>query len=89
MPDFIYLKKSGAEFLAEQGIIGVGIDALGIERAQPNHETHNILMEKGIIIIEGLRLKEVPTGNYFMCALPLKIKGADGAPARVVLMELS
>lgn len=86
-PEFVYLEKSGAEFLAEQRIFGVGIDALGIERNQPEHETHKLLMGKGIIIIEGLRLKDVAEGTYFMCALPLKIKGADGAPARVVLLE--
>ena len=85
--EFIYLKKSGAQFLAEQGVSGVGIDSLGIERNQPNHETHKALMDKDIIIIEGLRLKDVPEDSYLMCALPLKIKGADGAPARVVLLS--
>jgi len=89
LAEFIYLEKSGAEFLAEQGISGVGIDSLGIERNQPKHETHKVLMDKGIIIIEGLRLKDVPEGSYLMCALPLKIKGADGAPARVVLFSES
>jgi arylformamidase len=85
--DFIYLERSGAEYLAKKNIIGVGIDALGIERNQPEHTTHKILMGQGIIIIEGLRLKEVPPGEYFLCALPLKIKGADGAPARVILIK--
>ncbi|NCB42320.1 MAG: cyclase family protein [Clostridia bacterium] len=86
-PEFIYLTKAGAEYLIEKEIIGVGIDSLGIERNQPEHETHKILMERGIVIIEGLRLKDVLPGNYLLCALPLKIKGADGAPARVVLVE--
>lgn len=85
--DFIYLAKTGAEYLAELNVSGVGIDALGIERAQPDHATHNILFDQGIIIIEGLRLKDIPAGEYLMVALPLKIKGADGAPARVVLIE--
>jgi len=87
LSDFIYLKRSGAEYLAQNLIAGVGIDSLGIERDQPEHETHKILMGKGIVIIEGLRLKAVPPGEYLLCALPLKIKGADGAPARVVLIE--
>lgn len=87
LPDFTYLEMSGAAYLAEKKIAGVGTDALGIERSQPAHQTHKTLMDKGIIIIEGLRLKEVPPGEYFLCALPLKIKGADGAPARVVLLE--
>jgi len=86
-PEFIFLDASGAQFLAERSIAGVGIDALGIERDQPDHATHKALMGKEIVIIEGLRLKDVPVGEYFMCALPLKIKGVDGAPARVVLIE--
>jgi len=84
---FIYVAQSGAEFLAQQGISGVGIDGLGIERAQPDHESHKVLMDHGIIIMEGLRLKDVPAGTYFMCALPLRIQGVDGSPARVVLIE--
>lgn len=87
LADFVYLEMSGAHYLAQKEIAGVGTDALGIERNQPAHETHKILMDEGIVIIEGLRLKDVPPGNYFLCALPLKIKGADGAPARIVLVE--
>jgi len=86
-PDFVYVEKSGAEYLAEKNIIGVAIDSFGIERAQPDHETHKILFNKGIIIIEGVRLKEIAEEEYFMCALPLKIKGVDGAPARIVLIK--
>ncbi|HPQ46950.1 MAG TPA: cyclase family protein [Clostridia bacterium] len=85
--DFIYLKEEGAKHLSEIGIRGVGIDALGIERSQPGHETHKILLGKGIIIIEGLRLSKIDEGEYMMYALPLKIKGGDGAPARVILAE--
>ena len=85
--DFVYLEKSGAKYLVEKGIAGVGTDALGIERSQPEHETHKTLMGEGIIIIEGLRLKDVLPGEYCLCALPLKIKGADGGPARVILIK--
>jgi arylformamidase len=85
--DFAFLDKSGAQYLADRNIRGVGIDSLGIERGQPGHETHKILMSRGIIIIEGLRLKDVDPGEYLMCALHIKIRGADGAPARVVLMK--
>ncbi len=86
-PDFIYLKKDGAEYLAKAGVKGVGIDALGIERDQHGHETHLTLMGNGIVIIEGLALQGVKAGNYVMLALPLRIKDADGAPARVVLLD--
>ncbi len=85
--DTIFLDSTGAKFLAELSVSGVGIDSLGIERSQPDHSTHKILMEHGIIILEGLRLKDVPQGEYFMCALPLKLQGTDGAPARVILID--
>ena len=84
---FVYLEKSGAEFLKEKGVIGVGIDALGIERDQPEHETHKILFGSGIVILEGLRLKDVEEGEYFLFAAPLKIKGAEAAPTRAVLIK--
>lgn len=85
--DFVYLEKGGAAYLASLPVGGVGIDALGIERAQPEHETHVALLEKEIIILEGLRLKHVEPGRYLLIALPVKIARADGAPARAVLVE--
>ena len=86
-PNFVFLEKSGAEYLAEKEVIGVAIDSFGIERAQPEHETHKTLFSNGITIIEGVRLKDIKESEYLICALPLKIKGADGAPARVVLID--
>lgn len=83
---FVFLDKTGAEYLQQQGIVGVGIDALGIERSQPGHETHKILLNSGIIILEGLRLKDVAPGEYFLCAAPLNIAGAEAAPVRAVLI---
>jgi len=86
--EFVFLEKSGAAYLKSLITEGVGIDSLGIERSQPGHDTHKILMKSGAIIIEGLRLKEIDEGEYMMYALPLKILGGDGAPARVVLEDL-
>jgi arylformamidase len=85
--DFIYLKQDGAEYLSEIGVRGVGIDTLGIERSQEGHPTHKTLFANNIIIIEGLRLKEIEQGEYFMVAAPLKVVGTDGSPARVLLFE--
>ena len=85
--DFIYLAQDGAEYLSQLGVRGVGIDTLGIERSQEGHPTHKTLFAKKIIIIEGLRLKEINQGEYFMVAAPLKLEGTDGSPARVLLFE--
>ncbi|MBO8126946.1 MAG: cyclase family protein [Firmicutes bacterium] len=86
-PDFVYLGADAARYLAEIGVRGVGTDALGIERAQPGHETHKILFQHRIVVIEGLRLAEVPAGSYRLVVAPLKIKGVEAAPARVFLIE--
>lgn len=85
--DFIYLAKDGASYLSEIGVRGVGIDALGVERSQEGHPTHKTLFDNNIIIIEGLRLKDVEQGDYFMVAAPLKLTGTDAAPARVLLFD--
>ena len=85
--DFTYLDKSGAAFLASLKINAVGIDSLGIERNQKNHETHKILLQKEIIIFEGLELARVAQGRYKFYGFPLKIKNADASPIRAVLVK--
>ena len=85
--EFIYLDKDGAEYLKSKNIKGVGIDSLGIERNQPGHETHKILLGAGIVILEGLRLKEVEEGGYFLFAAPINVVGAEAAPVRAVLID--
>ncbi|WP_173916402.1 cyclase family protein [Halobacillus sp. Marseille-Q1614] len=85
--EFIYVKEDAANYLVEKKIRGVGIDSLGIERSQPEHPTHKALFGAGIIVIEGLRLKEVEPKSYHMVAAPMKLLGTDAAPARVLLFE--
>lgn len=84
---FVYLRQDAARHVADKGIKGLGIDALGVERDQPGHLTHHALMDAGILIMEGLDLSRAPAGEYLLIALPLKIKNAEGAPARAVLIE--
>jgi arylformamidase len=85
--EFIYLAEDGARYLAETGVRGVGIDALGIERSQEGHPTHKALFAADIVIIEGLRLADVPEGNYFLVGAPIKLVETEAAPARVLLIE--
>ena len=87
--DFPYLNESGAKYCSRQKLQGVGIDALGIERDQPDHQTHHELMNHHIIILEGLRLQSVPEGIYQMIALPISIPGMDALPVRAILRTKS
>lgn len=86
-PGFTYLEKSGAGYLASKKVKAVGIDSLGIERKQPNHETHKEFARKSIPIFEGLDLSKVKQGRYFFYGFPLKIKKGDGSPVRAVLVK--
>jgi arylformamidase len=73
-----------ARVLTAAGTRAVGIDSLSIGDA----ETHRILLHAGVWIIEGLDLSSVEPGRYELICLPLKIEGADGAPARALLRAL-
>jgi arylformamidase len=84
---FIYLAESGAEYLIDKNIKGVGIDTNGIERSQSEHPTHKKLLAEKIIILEGLRLNQVPAGSYIMLLSLLKIADSDGLPGRAYLFE--
>ena len=87
--DFVYLTVDGARYLADRRIQTVGIDYLSIGGIKHDlAETHSALMEAGIWIIEGLDLTHVLPGRYEMICLPLRIAGAEGAPARAVLRRL-
>jgi arylformamidase len=84
--DYVGVTESGARHLVDRGIKVVGVDYLSIEQfRKPGAPAHHVLLGAGTIVIEGLNLLDVDPGVYEMYCLPLRIVGADGAPARVVL----
>jgi arylformamidase len=87
--DFVALAPATAEWLVAQDVLLVGIDYLSADPydAEPA-AVHLTLLGAGVVILEGLDLREVPAGEYDLAALPLKLPGADGAPARVILRSL-
>lgn len=85
---YVSLSESGASFLVERGVCLVGTDFLGIEkRGNLGHPVHKMLLSNGIVIVEGLDLSEVEEGIYDIICLPLRVVGADGSPARVMLIK--
>jgi len=84
--DFVHLTEDGARYLVQKNVRLVGNDYLSIERYQnPGAPVHHILLKAGVLVVEGVNLLEVPPGVYEIYCLPLKIEGADGAPARILL----
>ncbi len=87
--NYTFLAPDGAELLAERGVELVGIDYLSIEQFHSgHHRTHRTLLERRIVIVEGLQLGGVAPGVYDFICLPLRLAGMDGAPARAVLLEI-
>jgi arylformamidase len=89
--DFVYISPAAAKVLADSGMKLVGIDYLSVEKfGSEDFATHITLLEKAIVIIEGLDLREVPAGEYEIICLPLKYigGGGDGSPARTILRTL-
>lgn len=89
--DFTYISPAAARILADLGMKLVGIDYLSVEKfGSTDFATHITLLEKEIVIIEGLDLREISAGDYELICLPLKIIGGtgDGAPARTILRQI-
>jgi arylformamidase len=86
--DYTAISPEAAQFLVDRQIKVVGIDYLSVEPYGSSElKTHITFLSNNIGIIEGINLEHVQTGAYFCIVLPLKIKGGDGAPARVILLR--
>ena len=85
--DYVAVAPDAARWLVDRGVRLVGIDYLSIEAYDPAGAapTHTTLLGAGVVVVEGLDLRGVAPGAYTLMCLPLKLLGADGAPARVLL----
>ena len=74
-----------AEIFAKEEIFLLGVESQSVGPEDAPMEVHLALLKKGVVLLEGLRLFEVREGAYFLCAAPLALAGADGAPCRAIL----
>lgn len=86
--DFVALTADAARWLVARGILLIGIDYLSVQIFRGDPQTYIALLQAGVVIVEGLNLAEVAPGHYELMCLPLKLAGAEGAPARAVLRRL-
>jgi arylformamidase len=88
-PDrYACLTPTSAAWVIDRRIRLIGIDFLSVEqKGAPGHPVHHALLEKGVVIVEGLDLGGVEPGEYDLTVLPLKILDGDGGPARAMLRE--
>ena len=76
-----------AEVFAEAGIWLIGGESQSVGPEDAPMAVHKVLLGAEVVLLEGIRLQEVPEGVYFLNAAPLSLAGADGAPCRAVLVD--
>jgi len=87
--DYVGLDKGAAEWVARHGIRLLGTDYLSVEPYGRGPVAHRLLLGADVVLLEGLNLADVDPGLYELICLPIKLEGADGAPARAVLRTLN
>lgn len=84
-PDYVALSDDSCEWIVSRGIALVGIDYLSVTTETHSLSGHRILLSANTVILEGLDLSGIDPGDGELICLPLKVTGADGAPARAIL----
>lgn len=86
-PDYVALTRDAAKWVVNSGIELLGIDYLSVQLFDDDPETHRVLLRAETVLLEGLNLSEVSPGDYRLVCLPLRLGGAEAAPARAVLIS--
>lgn len=86
--DYVALTGDAAQWVVESGIRLIGVDYLSVQRYGDGPQTHLALLSAGVVVLKGLDLSEAAPGEYELLCLPLRLVGADGAPARAVLRPI-
>lgn len=82
------LSSEGARAFAAAGVCLVGNESQSVGPVDSPMEVHKILLGNEVVLLEGIRLFDVPEGVYLLCAAPISVKGGDGAPCRALLIEI-
>ena len=94
--DFPFFSIEAAEYLVKSGIKLIALDTPSPDSGQNiklggkyDSPVHKLFLENEIIIIEYLTNTDKINCDKKLkiVALPLKLKGIDGSPARVIIME--
>ncbi|WCK52339.1 cyclase family protein [Aneurinibacillus sp. Ricciae_BoGa-3] len=85
------LDREAAEWLADNGVINIGIDAVSIDVSPHKGEewkpAHTVCRERGILNTENLGdLQPVAGKSFFYIGLPLKVRGGTAGPTRAVAL---
>jgi arylformamidase len=88
-PSFAPFSVDGAKALVDLGVKLVGLDYLSAAGADEQVPVHRAFLDRGVVLLEGIDLSDIPPGRYELFCPPVKLAGSDGAPCRAVLRELA
>ena len=78
----------GAEEFRDAGVVLIGSETQSVGPVDSPMQVHKILLKNDIVLLEGIRLSEVPDGVYFLSAAPINLGISDGAPCRAILIKI-
>ena len=79
--------EAAARVFADAGILLLGNESQTVGPENAPMQVHLILLGAEVVLLEGVVLKGVSEGKYFLNAAPLNLGGIDGAPCRAWLMK--
>ena len=79
--------EDGARVFAASQVRLLGNESQSVGPEDSPMAVHRILMERDIILLEGIVLDHVPQGVYLLCAAPLNLNGFEGSPCRACLIQ--
>ena len=82
------MTEQAAKFLASEGILLFGNESQTVGPENAPMQVHLIMLGAKIVLLEGIRLGEVPDGPYLLSSAPINLGGSDGAPCRAILIEI-
>lgn len=83
----VTVTAEGAKVFAESGICLLGNEGQSVGPEDAPMEVHLLLLRRGVALLEGIVLDDIPEGHYFLSAAPLNLGGCDGAPCRAYLLD--
>jgi arylformamidase len=76
-----------AKVFASSDLLLLGNESQSIGPENAPMAVHLVLLGANVILLEGIRLSQVPEGVHLLNAAPLNLSGADGSPCRAVLID--
>lgn len=83
----VTVTEEAAHVFAEAEIDLLGNESQTVGPEDAPMQVHLTLLGREVVLLEGIRLRDVPTGVYLLSAAPISLAGSDGAPCRAILLS--